>query len=144
MDSISDKTSDDLPMDNAASFVERPLTEKERSIVVWLLQHGNEEASKYLPEVEQATVVGRCPCGCKTIYFAISGHRPKNDGMNVLSNYYWGDDDGHTNGIFVYSISGQPAGLQIYTFDGIYDKVQIPDPIRLIRMPSQQDVESHQ
>ena len=140
MDSISGETTYGLPMDNAAPFVERPLTEKERSIVVWLLQHGNEEASKYLPEVEQATVVGRCPCGCKTIYFAISGHRPENDVMIVLSDYYWVDDDGHTNGIFVYSISGQLAGLEVHTCDGIYDKVQIPDPIRLIRMPPQQDV----
>ena len=51
MDSISDKKSDVLPLNNAAPFVESPLIEKERSIVVWLLQHGNEEASKYLPEV---------------------------------------------------------------------------------------------
>jgi len=47
-------------MDSIAPFVERPLIEKERSITLWLLQHGNHEASKFLPEVEQATVVGRC------------------------------------------------------------------------------------
>lgn len=140
MDSLSDKPCNVLPMDNDHPFVERPLTEKEHSIVVWLLQHGNEEASKYLLEVEQATVVGRCPCGCATVYFAVSGHQPENGEMNVLSDYCWIDDDGHTNGIFVYSIAGQLAGLEVHTCDGLYDNVQIPDPKVLIRMPPQQDV----
>jgi len=60
--------------------------------------------------------------------------------MNVLSDYCWLDDDGHTNGIFVYSVAGQLAGLEVHTCDGLYKNLQIPDPKVLIRMPPQQDV----
>ena len=127
-------------MESIAPFIERPLTEKERSVTLWLLQQCDDDASTFLADVGKATVVGRCPCGCDTIDFAISGFRPENNGMNVLSDFYWIDDDGYTNGIFVFSISGQLAGLEVYSCDGECGAVRLPDPSRLIRMPPPQNV----
>jgi len=121
-------------MDNPTIFVERPLTEKERLITIWLLQHGNPEALTFLSDVERATVVRGCPCGCPSIDFAIAGVLSKDGGIKVLSDYYWINDDDHTNGIFVYSISGQLAGLEVYSCDGECSMVGIPDPIDLIPM----------
>jgi len=126
-------------MGNAASFIERHLTERERELSLWLLEHGNEEASTFLSDVDHATVVSKCPCGCDTVDFAVSGIRPASGGMRVLSDYYWIDDDGHTNGIFIYSISGQLAGLEVYSCDGECGTVRLPDPNRLSQMPQAQD-----
>jgi len=125
-------------MNNPTSFIERPLTEQERSISLWLLQHGSQEASTFLSDVDRVTVVGTCPCGCDTVDFAVSGCRPANSGMHVLSDYYWVDDDGHTNGIFIYAISGQLAGLEVYSCDGECGSVRLPDPTRLAQMPQAQ------
>lgn len=132
------KTSNKLPLDTNLRFAERPLTDKERTTVLWLLQHGNSDAATFIPDVDLATVAGVCPCGCDTIDFAISGTRPAGNGMNVLSDFYWIDDNGHTNGIFVYSISGQLAGLEVYSCDGECGIVRLPDTSWLIPMPEPQ------
>lgn len=52
--------------------------------------------------------------------------------------YYWIDDDGHTNGIFIYEISGQLAGLEVYSCDGECGTVRLPDTTRLTQMPQAQ------
>ncbi|EMI42301.1 hypothetical protein RRSWK_05144 [Rhodopirellula sp. SWK7] len=125
-------------MDTNDAFAERALTDKERMTVLWLLQHGNADAATFIPDVDLATVVGVCPCGCDTIDFAISGIRPAGNGMNVLSDFYWIDDNGYTNGIFVFSVSGQLAGLEVYSCDGECGTVRMPAPTRLMRMPEPQ------
>ena len=48
---------------------DRPLTEQERSLVRWLLEHGNPDAAEFLPQLADAWVVSRCGCGCASIDF---------------------------------------------------------------------------
>ena len=48
------------------------LTPEEQTLICWLLQNGFPGAEQYLPQVDQARVVGRCCCGCPSIDLARS------------------------------------------------------------------------
>jgi len=52
--------------------------------------------------------------------------------MHILSDYSWIDDKGYTVGIFVFSVSGQLAGLEVYSADGESDNSQLPDTAQLV------------
>jgi len=121
-------------MDAKSKFVERPLTAEERHTVRWLLEHGAADAAKYLPQLDDATVADVCGCGCASIDFAIYGnkHNPKSEGMHILSDYSWIDDKGHAGGIFVFSVAGQLAGLDVYSADGKCDNSRLPDIAQLM------------
>lgn len=97
---------------------DRPLTEHERSLVKWLLEHGDPDAVEFLPQLADAWVVSRCGCGCASINFAIGGVLPLSDaGMHILSDYEW-QGDGVYRGIFVFACGGQLAGFEVWSLDG--------------------------
>ena len=97
---------------------DRPLTEHERALVKWLLEHGNPDAAEFLPQLADAWVVSRCPCGCASIGFAIGGVIPADDaGMHILSDFEW-QGDGVYSGIFVFACGGQLAGIEVWSLDG--------------------------
>ncbi len=58
--------------DPALEAICRPLTERERELVMWLIDHG-EYADRQLlqAEITRLTVRERCTCGCPTVYFAL-------------------------------------------------------------------------
>src|SRR5258708_32401285 len=67
---------------------DRPLTAQEAGLGRWLLEHGNPDAAGFLPQLADARVVSRCPCGCASIDFAIGGVVPAaGSGMHVLADY---------------------------------------------------------
>jgi hypothetical protein len=47
----------------------RPVTARERSLIEWLLRHGNPGSERFLQQVESLVVVSKCSCGCPTVYF---------------------------------------------------------------------------
>jgi hypothetical protein len=51
----------------------RPLTQAERELAQWMLEHGGPSSAAFLPQVERAAVVSRCPCGCASIDFEVAG-----------------------------------------------------------------------
>jgi len=96
----------------------RPLTDRETLLVRWLLEHGKPGAADFLPQLEKAWVVSRCPCGCASVDFSIQGQRPPPGiGLDVLSDNVWQDAEHRLAGIFVYAIAGILAGLEVYTLD---------------------------
>lgn len=82
----------------------RALTESEVTVVRWLLEHGNPEASQFLPQLDQAAVVSRCSCGCASIDFAI----------------------GNLFGAFVFEQQGLLAGLDLWSIDGLATPSSLP------------------
>ena len=105
---------------------DRPLTEHERSLVKWLLEHGNPDAAEFLPQLDDAWVVSRCPCGCASIGFAIGGIIPADDaGMHILSDFEW-QGDGVSSGIFVFACGGQLAGFEVWSLDGKVSTSSLP------------------
>jgi hypothetical protein len=64
---------------------DRVLSGDERSLVRWMLEHGESHALPFLPQLEEARVAARCPCGCASIDFAIGTKRaPNSGGMDIL------------------------------------------------------------
>jgi hypothetical protein len=106
---------------------DRPLTAHEKALVRWLLEHGKPEAAGFLPQLGNAWVVSRCPCGCASIDFAIGGVVPPSEaGMHVLSDYVWDAADGTCCGVFVFERGGQLNGLEVWTADGTKPVTSLP------------------
>lgn len=51
----------------------RPLTEDERKLLIWILEHGSERARNYLPQLEGIGAQPSCDCGCTSIKLFPSG-----------------------------------------------------------------------
>lgn len=115
-----------------SNFVTRELSEMERDTVRWLLRHGTEAAADYLPHAERLTVVGGCPCGCASVDFALDGMAAEPSGLKIISDHWWADDQAHVGGIFLFAMSGQIAGIEVYSMDGICDVSTLPDLDRLV------------
>jgi hypothetical protein len=108
---------------------QRALTAEERGLIQWLLEHGEADARSFLPQLAEATVIGRCPCGCVSIDLAVGGRIPLDGGgMDILSDYVWREGE-LPFGVFVFAYGGILAGLDVYSFT---DPVtRLPDPEKL-------------
>lgn len=112
---------------------DRPLTVAEVTLVRWLLQHGSAQASRYLPQLDQARIASRCYCGCASIDFAIEGVVPaRGNAISILADYEWRAAGGELFGVFVFERSGLLAGLEVWSQDGLGDATLLPD-IRKLR-----------
>jgi hypothetical protein len=106
---------------------DRPLTRQEESLVRWLIEHGGPGTEAYLPQIPQARVVSRCSCGCASIDFAIAGKSPSaDDGMKILSDYWWQAADGALFGVFAFARGGLLAGLEVWPIDGEAATASLP------------------
>lgn len=107
----------------------RALTEKERSFTRWLIEHGcatEEKKSRFLRQLEQATVIRKCPCGCASIDFAISGHEPATGhGIAPFGDFLALD---HSYGVFVFHAAGMLAGVEIYSLGDLDTPAEFPGP----------------
>ena len=130
-------------MTHKTEFVERQLTEIERETTAWLLGHGNPESAAFASQLAEATVIGVCGCGCASVNFAIRGRVPEPAGLQILSDYYWIDGHKHTGGIFAFAISGQLAGLEVYSMDGECDVSRLPDLALLTPLPKNENGGCH-
>lgn len=91
----------------------RPLTEKERNLAHWMLEHGNPEAAELLPQLEIAeATLWRCECGCASFQFKIRDKPDAPPGVHIL-------------GDFVFINGKEPAGIFIYSSDGILSGVEV-------------------
>jgi hypothetical protein len=121
--------------------VDRPLTAEETSLVEWLLEHGDDQAAEFLPQLYLVRVISRCPCGCASIDFGVSGQAPATEnGLQVLSDYQWETDEGAHCGVFVFAGCGFLAGLEVWSIDGQEATPQLPKierlrPITFARKP---------
>jgi hypothetical protein len=96
----------------------RPLTDAERDLVRWMLEHGTAEAKPYLDQLELTEVVSwRCSCGCASIKFQIKGHPEAPPDRHVLGDFLMGEGD-HLSGAFIYSSAGLLGGIELYGLAG--------------------------
>lgn len=106
---------------------DRELTQNERSLISWLLKHGNDGAIHFLPQLDEARVTSRCYCGCASINLAINGKVPGlGAGTQILSDYEWSDSDCNHFGAFVFARYGLLAGLEIWSQDGLAPANTLP------------------
>jgi hypothetical protein len=133
-------------MESTAAIPEdRPLTEREASLVRWLLEHGIPRATDYLPQLDRAWVASRCYCGCASIDFAIAGVvPPPGDGIGILADYEWKGPRGEMFGVFVFERGGLLAGLEVWSQDGLAEAKSLPStellrPIGTSSLPGESD-----
>jgi len=116
------------------SGVNRELTDPERRLVRWMLEHGSPEAVEFLPQLEVAEVTPwRCPCGCASINFQIRGKPAAPPGVHTLADFLFGEEE-TLSGIFVYEKDGILSGLEVYGFAGEAPK-SLPEPEQLRPFP---------
>ena len=111
---------------------DRPLTDEERVLARWMLEHGTLDAPSFLPQLDAARVVGRCSCGCASVDLAVEG-RPSTAGgpFGVLGDFLYGDGAGLW-GIFIFERNGILAGLEVYALNGDTPaRLPAPDSLRL-------------
>jgi len=120
---------DDIPED-------RPLSDEERSLVHWMLEHGETHAPAFLPQLEQARVASRCRCGCASVNFSIAGKESSEIGMDILCDYVWENAEAHKFGAFLFARGGLLAGLDLYSVDGPVTPKWLPRPEQLHPSPS--------
>src|ERR1700756_4857930 len=95
----------------------RPLTQHEREVIRWLLEHGNPGAEKLPPQINRLTVIGKCACGCPTVYFALDGEPVPGKGHRPISDNL-GEADGMSVGLMVFATNGQLFMLDTYSLAG--------------------------
>jgi hypothetical protein len=105
---------------------ERPLTAEELRLARWMLEHGEPQARSFLPQLDAARVVARCPCGCATIDLAVDGHPRSTGAMTILGDFWFVDGD-DVSGVFIYQRSGVLSGLEVYGLSGDAPRV-LPTP----------------
>src|SRR5438093_4965675 len=113
---------------------ERPLSLEERSLMRWLLEHGEPEELRFLPQLAEAQVVARCGCGCASIDLAVGGRVGTPRSMDILSDYLWRDADNHLFGAFVFAHEQLLAGLDLWSVDGEATAATLPKPEQLTPM----------
>jgi len=110
-------------------LVDRPLTEEERSLALWMLENGKPEASAFIPQLEKARVFRLCGCGCASVDFKIEGHPEPAGGLHILGDYIFGDNDA-PGGAFIFEQDGLLSGIEVLLYDG-------HDACRVLPKPSE-------
>ena len=109
----------------------REMTDDERNLVRWMLEHSGSDAAAFLPQLEIAEVTPwQCTCGCASINFQIRGRPEAPAGVHPIADFVFGDD-ATLSGIFVYEIDGILSGLEVYGLAGDAPKaLPRPDELR--------------
>jgi hypothetical protein len=119
---------------------DRQLTSDEVALVRWLLAHDGPDAAGFLPQLADARVVSRCPCGCASIDFAVGGVAPPSGaGMHVLADFEYRTAEGFLCGVFVFERYGLLAGLEVWSQDGLSTPNSLPSPSQLQPLGGAQD-----
>src|SRR5215218_9719283 len=96
----------------------RQLTDHERRLVRWMLEHGSPEAAAFLPQLDEAEVTPwKCLCGCASINFQLRGRPEVPPGVHPIADFAFGEGD-TLSGIFVYEKDGILSGLEVYGMAG--------------------------
>ena len=92
----------------------RKLTKEEYELSLWLLKHGNNDASQFIDQLEKAeATTWKCECGCASFNFKVQGLPEAEPGVNVLSDYVFGNES-NLSGVFIFSSKGILSGVEVY------------------------------
>ena len=104
----------------------RPATSEERSLVEWLLRHGKPGAEQFLNQVESLVVVGKCFCGCPTVYFAQRGEPGAQGAEHILADYL-ATVNGEDVGVILFQTGGRLSSLEVYSQGGTDKPFGLPE-----------------
>ena len=101
------------------SAVYRPLSDAERAVIVWLLEHGPMDATNFVPQLEVIEARSCCSCGCPSIEFSVPIEAPfiaSPMGMRLFAVGHTGTDE---VGVMLTAGSGVLPALEVYTYGGV-------------------------
>jgi hypothetical protein len=80
-------------------------------------------------QLEKATVIGRCSCGCASVDFAIaSEYPPPSNTLEIIGDYQFGDEKSGLSGVFAFARCGILAGIEIYPLSDEKVHAELPSP----------------
>ena len=103
----------------------RPLTQHERDLIRWLLEHSQLEASRYLCQIDKLSVFEKCSCGCPTVYFALDGVPVEGKGEELLSDWL-AEVDGEEVGLMLFQTNNKISSLEVYSLAGTEKPFGLP------------------
>jgi hypothetical protein len=84
----------------------RPLSEQERRLALWMLENGIPKAASFIPQLERAEATSwRCPCGCASFNFKVADEAEAPPGVNILGDFIVGERQG-SFGVFIFESKG--------------------------------------
>jgi hypothetical protein len=104
----------------------RPLTPSERDLIVWMLEHGPDGATNFIPQLDDLIARSSCSCGCPSIEFSVpleSPYIPQPLGFRICCS---GNSDGYDVGLMLTAGSGVLSQLDVYTFGEIDHPFNLP------------------
>jgi hypothetical protein len=108
----------------------RQLTDHERRLVRWMLEHGGPEAGRFLPQLDEVEVTPwECGCGCPSINVQLRGRPEAPPGVHPLADFVFGEGE-TLSGIFVYASEGILSGLEVFGYGAEVPK-SLPQPEEL-------------
>ena len=110
----------------------RPLSEQERDLVQWLLNHWEPGAERFLTQLADTVVSGMCGCGYASIDFQIGDRQPdRKNGLTILPDYLYGPESPPFGALF-FSQGDTLGGLEVYGFGETADQLPPPEELRPI------------
>jgi len=109
--------------ENTSPFREpitRALTEHERNLVLWLIDHSfMKDASRLRPQVDLLSIISKCTCGCPTIDFTLDGQPApaKRKGEGFISDWL-AEVDGMPVYVQLWVLNDQISSLEVGSLPG--------------------------
>jgi hypothetical protein len=103
----------------------RPLTQHERDLVRWLIDHSHKDASSLLQQIDRLSVATRCTCGCPTIDFALDGEPIATKGKQLISDWL-ADVEGMPVGVMLWQTNDRISTLEVYSLPGTNSPFGLP------------------
>ena len=104
------------PATVSADGLPRPLTIDERALIEALLGGLRSGVGRYIDQLEEIVVVGRCRCGCPSINFATAGSAPEGRPVPlVLADAE--SPEGIQVGVILWVRNGRLSGLEVHPWE---------------------------
>jgi hypothetical protein len=104
----------------------RPLSDKERELLVWLLEHGPINATNFLPQLEIMEARSSCRCGCPSIEFSVPLNAPFIDSPGAITACFLGRSGDDEVGLILTAGFGVLSGLEVYTMGAVDYPFDLP------------------
>jgi len=105
--------------------LKRPLTQHERDLIKWLIEHGDSRATHLLSQLDRLSVASKCTCGCPTIDFALDGEPIASKGEQLISDAL-GEVDGMPVGVMLFQTDDRLSTLEVYSLPGTKMQFGLP------------------
>jgi hypothetical protein len=104
----------------------RPITDREAALILWLLKHGEAGAERYIPQIDRLVVVSKCTCGCPTIDLALENEPCTSTRHGLISDHV-AIVEGHYVGVMLFATEKQLCMLEAYALPFADEPFEFPE-----------------